>query len=309
MTKILNPKQFKNIIILLVIGFVLFPVTTFAAILYLEPAEGEYYLEDTFMVEIRLNTEGEYINTTKIDLTFPREILEVKDFSKGNSILTLWLEEPTFSNEAGTISFIGGIPGGYLGEDGPLGKIIFKVRETTQNYAKIEFQETSQVLLNDGFGTPSELTTKGAVFNILAEKLEPPKDEWFQELKKDNIPPELFEIEISQDPSIFEDKYFIIFSTTDKQTGIDHYEILETRNRRQEVWKTGESPYVLEDQTLQSIIKVKAVDKAGNERIAEYVPPGYKPPKKLFSYLIIILILIGAGIIWWRIRKLKYGKK
>ena len=213
------------------------------------------------------------------------------DFSKGNSILTLWLEEPSFSNKAGTISFIGGIPGGYLGEDGPLGKIIFYAKEGGE--VKIQFQEDSKILLNDGFGTKAELEKQGAAFNILSEKLEAPRDEWLGELKKDNIPPEFFEIEISRDPSIFEDKYFIIFSTTDKQTGINYYEVKEGERD----WKKAESPYLLEDQALQGIIKVKAVDKAGNERIAEYIPPGYKPPKKLLPYLIIILILMGAGII------------
>ncbi len=282
---------------------VIIPLGAEGAILYLEQASGEYHREDVFIVEIKLNTEGEYINTTKIDLTFSQEILEVKDFSKGNSILTLWVEEPTFSNKTGTISFIGGIPGGYLGEDGPLGKIIFYAKEGGE--VKIQFQEDSQILLNDGFGTKAELEKQGAAFNILSEKLKAPRDEWLGELKKDNILPEPFEIEISQDPSIFEGKYFIVFSTTDKQSGVDYYEVKEGERD----WKKAESPYLLEDQALQGIIKVKAVDKAGNERIAEYIPLGYKPPKKLLSYLIIILILIGGGVIWWVIRKFRYGKK
>jgi hypothetical protein len=57
---------------------------------------------------------------------------------------------------------------------------------------------------------------------------------------------------------------------------------------------------VLKDQTLKSIIRVKAVDKAGNERIEEYLPSG-----KLFPYLKlikIILILIAIGAVWWIIR-------
>ena len=64
-------------------------------------------------------------------------------------------------------------------------------------------------------------------------------------------------------------------------------------------WKEAATPYVLEDQSLKGIIKVRAVDKAGNERIAEY---GVKEP---FPYLIIIVILVAGGIIWWTIRKLK----
>ena len=288
----------KSKIIILIIGFLLFPVITFAATLYLEPSEGKYQLGDTFIVEIKLNTEGEYINTMKVNLTFPQEILEVKDFSKGNSVLTLWVEEPNFSNQGGTVSFTGGIPGGYLGEDGPSGRIIFKAKK--EGKGEIQFQEDSQVLLNDGFGTEAELETQGVAFNILAEKLEVPKDEWLQELKKDNIPPEPFEIEIHQDSAIFEDKYFSIFSTTDKQTGLSHFELKEGERD----WEKAESPYLLEDQSLKSIIKVKAVDKAGNERIAEYIP---EIPKRPFLWWIIVIVLFGVLIIIliWK----KYIKK
>ena len=298
-----SKNNLSKFVFLFVLSCVLVPVGAEGAILYLEPSSGEYYREDVFIVEVRLDSEGEYINTTKVDLTFSQEVLEVKDFSKGNSILTLWIEEPTFSNKTGTISFIGGIPGGYLGEDGPLGKIVFKAKK--EGEVKIQFQEDSQVLLNDSFGTEAELKKQEATFNILAEKLEAPKDEWLGELKKDNIPPEPFEIETYKDPAIFEGKYVIVFSTTDKQTGVDYYEVKEGERD----WKKAESPYLLEDQALQSIIKVKVVDKAGNERIAEYIPLGYKPLNKLLPYLIIILALIGAGIIWWVIRKFKYGKK
>jgi len=220
--------------------------------------------------------------------------LEVKDLSKGNSVLTLWVGDPSFSNQKGEISFIGGVPAGYQGWDGLLGRIIFEARK--EGEVEIKFQENCQVLLNDGFGTPAELTSKGAILTILPEKRELQRDEWQEELAKDTIPPESFEIEILQEPSIFEGKYFIIFSTTDKQTGIDHFELKEGKKD----WHKAQSPYLLEEQTLGSIIKVKVVDKAGNERITEYIPP-----RKSFPYWIIILVLIGVGITLWIIRKIK----
>jgi cbb3-type cytochrome oxidase subunit 3 len=37
-------------------------------------------------------------------------------------------------------------------------------------------------------------------------------------------------------------------------------------------WITARSPYPLEDQSLNSTIRVKAIDKAGNEYIATLVP-------------------------------------
>ena len=283
----------KSFLFILIISFILIPIVAEGAILYLEPAEAQYYQEDTFIVEIRFNTEGEYINTAKVNLEFNAEIIEVKDFSEGNSVLTLWVKNPTYSNQEGTVSLIGGVPGGYQGWDGLLGRIVFRAKQ--EGKVQINFPDSCQVLLNDGFGTPAELRREGATLTVLAEKREIPQDEWQEELEKDTTPPEPFEIEIHQTPEIFEGKYFIIFSTTDKQTGIDYFEVKEGEKD----WQREESPYLLEDQDLQSIIKVKAIDKAGNERIAEYLPP-----KKPFPCWLIVTVAIGSVIVGWIIYKI-----
>ena len=302
------------------------PLITEAVSLYLEPNSGEYQPGETFIVDVKIDTEGECVNAVEASLVYDNDILKATDFGRGESILNLWVRNPEINQEQGLISFSGGIPGGFCGrlpgDPGPsnlLGKIIFQtpgliVRETTpngtpkerlydptgqaQNYAKIDFLDSSQALLNDGFGTPAKLSSKGATIKITeVGPLETPKkDEWQTELKEDNIPPEPFEIEIHQEPTIFEGKYFIIFSTTDKQTGIDYYQVKEGKRD----WKKVESPYLLEDQNLKSIIKVKAVDKEGNEGIAEYIPS-----KKPFPWRTIILIVAGTGIIWWIIKKFK----
>ena len=159
--------------------------------------------------------------------------------------------------------------------------------------ANLRFSEESQVLLNDSLGTPAKLTIKGAVFTILPGIPEIPKKEWQEELEKDTIPPEPFEIEIHRTPEIFEGKYFITFFTSDKQTGLDYFEVKEGKRN----WEKAESPYLLEDQDLKSIIKVKAVDKAGNERLAEYIPPKKITWKDWLPWLILILIV--ASIIYW----------
>lgn len=280
------------------------PLSTYAAILYLVPQSQTIYEGETIITEIRVDTEGENINSVEAKLSFPAEFLEVKDFSTGNSILTFWVNGPQIDQESGTISFSGAIPGGYSGrlpgdpgESNLLGKIIFKVHKSTQNGTQIntniEFLDSSQVLLNDGFGTPAKLTTQGAIFTILTDEKEGSKDQWREEIEKDRTPPEPFKIELAQDPSIFEGKHFIIFSTTDKQTGIAHYKISEARDEEQDAWKTVESPYLLEDQNLRSIIKVKAVDKAGNERIEALESP-YKAESR--NLIRPWGILIGIGI-------------
>jgi hypothetical protein len=69
-------------------------------------------------------------------------------------------------------------------------------------------------------------------------------------------------------------------------------------------WQAGESPYLLDDQTLHSKILVKAKDKAGNEKIVE-IPPKVKP----FPWQVAVVILIEIGLIFYLIRKLKFKRK
>ena len=315
-----NKKILRLFCVLFSVCLAIIPLGVRAAVLYLEPSSGEYQPGDTFIEEIRINTEQECINTIKADLSFSQDLLEAVDFGIGNSILTLWIENPKINQNAGLISFIGGVPGGYCGRvpgdpgaSNLFGKIIFKVLETDgKQQAEIEFLASSQVLLNDGKGTPAELTTQGAIFTILPQKPEELlKDEWQEEIEKDKIPPEPFVIEVRQDPEIFEGKYYLVFSTTDKQTGLDHYEVAEVRVTgvrplQKLEWKVVESPYLLEDQSLQSIIKVRAVDKAGNERIVEVGPPKplLPPEKKPFLWWIIIVVLLIGAVIWRIVKRI-----
>lgn len=363
----------------LVIALLIIPLFAQGARLYLEPANGQYHRGDTFIAEVKLDTESEEINTAQVNLTFPQNLLEVVDFSEGNSILTLWAEEPKI--QQGKISFVGGIPQGFKGE-GSLIKISFSGKEIGKE--DIAFGEDSKVLLNDGKGTPAKLSFREGSYEIIERPKElpvissgthPDQNKWYKfttlhlhwdliegaeysyllgrdpisepdetpdrpkgeliwmgdmeyGLEKegdgiyyfslrqklsgrdwskdisrfrviiDTAPPEEFEPQIGQDPTVFGGKYFLSFATIDRMSGVAHYEISETRNQKQEAWKVGESPYLLEDQGLRSIIKVKAVDKAGNERIAEYLPA-----KKPFPYWIILLIVVGLAIIIWIARK------
>ena len=289
-----------------------FPFKAEAAKLYLAPVEREYYVGNTVIAEVRLDVKDECVNAVKADLSFSKDNLEAVDFSRGNSILSIWVKEPVIEQDLGQISFIGGIPGGFCGvmpgdpgESNLLGRIIFQVRQAISGQGKIGFSDTSEVLLNDGLGTKAELKTSGAAFNILDEIPYQFKDQWADELTQDSILPEPFEIKIYQESLIFEGKYFITFSTTDKQTGLDYYEVAELnlfeRIFKIEKWQKGNSPYLLNDQNLRSLIKVKAVDKAGNERMATIMPV-FKP--KWQDVIWILLFLIGLGIIFrlikWR---------
>jgi len=321
-----------------VFGFSLFAFhSSKAAILYLDHALGEYRPGEIFTVNLRIDNEGECLNAFEIYVKYPADTIKFVDFSDGDSFLTLWVERPKVDEENGIISFIAGIPGGYCGrlpgDIGPsniLGGIIFRVPgfQVTSgppaDYARIEIMGISQALLSDGFGTPAKLSFQPTEFKITRDDALPPiTEEWYQRIQDDKTAPEPFLIELRRDPEIFGGKFFIIFSTTDKQTGIDRFEVMESdeleRNRKTKkpaVWKRAESPYLLEDQKLLSFIKVKAVDKAGNERIVELPPQAavmkIAPiPRERGKIILASLFSLGgliALVSAWRLKK-RRGKR
>ena len=263
-----------------------------AAVLYLSPENQTVNVGDTFIQEIKIDTQ-EPINAIEYQITYSPDILEAVDFSLGNSILTVVAQGPVIDQENGLISFAGGLPGGYTGkifgglaDNNLVGRIIFRALKDSQSEILIG---QAKVLLHDGFGTEAELIVRNAQVEILVEEPGFIQDQWQEEINKDTIPPELFQLQIIQDSSIFDGQHVLIFSTTDKQTGIDYYEVREGNND----WQEAESPYLIIDQKLNKIINVKAVDKAGNERIESM------KPVKPFPYWIIVLILIILGIGFW----------
>ena len=177
--------------------------------------------------------------------------------------------------------------------------------------ARISIKEDSQALLNDGKGTSAKVSVSNAKFSI-GQAATSSINAWDDRLKEDDIDPEPFTIELWNDERMFNGKYFIIFAAQDKQTGIDHYEVMEYSSRDSEesgnsalrrifgqkkpTWKTASSPYLLEDQSLSSNIEVKAVDKAGNERTVKYFPEEGKK-KKGFSVSqdTIFMVLLGLA--------------
>jgi hypothetical protein len=298
----------------LILISLLFPLLANAAVLYLEPSTAEYRVGDSFILESRIDLEpDENINVVEINLEYPSDLLEGVDVSFGNSILNLILQKPTINQEQGIISFAGGIIGGYTGKipgdpdlSNLLARIIFRVvpHQALPEPAQVFFGENSQVLLNDGFGTPTKLTLKPAIIKI-SEAGNIKVDQWQKEIIEDKIPPESFTPEITQ----IEGKYYLVFSTVDKQTGLDYYQIAEqagkeTQNYAELKWTKAESPYLLKDQKLKSYIYLKAVDKAKNERIV-VIPPRVKTAKIWLKILLPLIIAFIIVIVCFRLKRHK----
>lgn len=294
-----------SVVILLSTFYFLFSGSVFAAEISFDTKTQEIRLDDQFEVGLFLNTEGEDINAIEGKIVFPTEILELKEIKDGNSIINFWIERPSIPksyilNSKSYLPYSGIIPGGYQEAKGFLFSVVFRAEKEGEGV--ISFGP-SQALLNDGKGTPAKLVIKDLGFRILdlgdldskSYILTPPKD---------IDPPEIFKPEIAQNSEMFDGKWFLVFATQDKKLGIDRYEVLETRYKRQATRKNGwvkaESPYVLKDQKLQSYIYIKAIDRVGNERIAVVAPRyplrWYEQP--LIWGIIILLIAVIVYAIW-----------
>src|SRR3989338_11083342 len=80
------------------------------ASLSLSPSQGAFIVGNTFDISIFVNTNGNDINTVEVEMKFSSETLQIVRPSTGQSFISIWITQPTFSNEEGKIRFAGGLP-------------------------------------------------------------------------------------------------------------------------------------------------------------------------------------------------------
>ena len=288
--------SFRKIILFIGVSFILVlfsgllsGLSASAATIFFGAPGQEIGLGKEFEVGVFLNTEDESINAVEGEIIFPTDLIELKEIREGGSIIALWIERPHVG-ESGQILFAGVTPGGYIGEKTYLFSIIFQAKQLGQVTISTS---NERVLLNDGQGSEAKLRRAPLVLDIKEESLTPPYLAF-----QDAVPPEPFQPVITQDPNVFDNQWFLVFTTQDKGSGIDHYEIREGKRP----FVIAESPYLLQNQNLDEKIIVKAIDKNSNERLSILAPPKPKPWYK--NYLIIAIIILGIAIIGYIIWRL-----
>lgn len=254
----------------------------------------------TYLLQIFFIDNHETFNTIEGEITIKNLNLKNANISTTNSVIDFWVDKPMISNNK--ISFSGITPGGIAQETGEILSVNFQALE---NLSEIII-ETAQgaYFLNDGLGTINNFTQNSRTITLPESDSEAPGI-------NDLYPPENFYPKVFSDPDIYNGQYILVFDTKDKGSGIDYYQVAETKRitrdsngkispLRNSQWKKAESPYILHDQKLSSYVLIEAVDKAGNKRLA-IIYPQTKPldnTKYYFSVIIIVLILISTLIIW-----------
>lgn len=288
-------------IFLATLFIMMIPAASHAAVIYIDPETGTYGPGDTFIASVRLDNDDECINAAEVEIRYPTDRLRAVDFSRGGSIFSLWVQEPKIDLQKGSVTFAGGLPGGYCGRiqgdpalSNVLGKVVFSVIRTEAQAADITVAPSTHVYLNDGLGTQAQLTVRGSTITLSPTSVSS-ENPWIREVGEDSIPPDAFTVQVESTRDVFGGRYYLVFSTLDKQSGIDHFELYERG-----AWKRITSPYKLYDQSLKDI-RVKAIDKAGNERMGEYIegsaPPSQAPRYDLVTILVLFAILVMLGSI------------
>src|SRR3989344_5997971 len=189
-----------------------------------------------------IDTRGIEVNALEGTLVLP-EGMRIREIQTGNSVILIWLEKPRQTGNA--ITFAGIKPGGFTGK-----QPVFSINGdfAAQDLDGVRFTSVS-ALKNDGSGAsvPARMSLSLASF------------------RADSELPEEFTPTIASDPNVFDGKFFLVFATQDKSSGVDRYEV---REGRWGFFREAESPYLLKHQGLNRDVYVKATDNAGNERVA-----------------------------------------
>lgn len=257
-----------------------------AAKIFVNQPQNQIRVGDTVLIRIMLDTEDKEINAIDGKIIVQGSA-KVSFVNVAGSIFSLWPNKPSISGDE--ISFVGGTPSGVFGNNLRLFEIAISPSKTGN--ITISTDKDSVILLNDGLGTKLAISPSSQIITIGAENGES-RNEIANLILFDKNPPEPFKVELGKDIKSYNNQYFINFYTTDKESGIHRYEIIEGENP---IIRSG-NPYILRDQTLKTDVVVRAVDNAGNVR-----EETFKAPKKfnILNWLVLIIAIIIIALLFF----------
>ncbi len=153
-----------------------------AAQLFVNPLEPTVEVGDLVKFRVGVNSGGVSVNNSESQIRFPNDLIQVIGIDTSSSVFDLWVEQPTFLNSSGTISFNGGKTNpGFNGTNGTLFWIT--ARALKPGNAEILLQ-SSFIRANDGLGTNVLTSVRNtSVAIIVAPVVIPPPAEIVSEIE------------------------------------------------------------------------------------------------------------------------------
>jgi hypothetical protein len=255
-----------------------------------------------FRVDIALNTQGDDANAIQGQLNFPASQFAIQNILDGQSPFSFWIQAPALTT-SGTVSFSGIVPSGF---EGAASSVISLWLMPLASGTGVVSLDNVQLLRNDGQGTLISLATRDASIIVTTAVASTTSIR-----PVSFVTPDPFMPIISHDPGIYNDQYFLAFSTTDEGSGVAYYQVLEvpvgSGASLTPDWQTATSPYLLKDQSLSSDIYVRAVDHDGNFIVVE-VPATHSAMAQsvsrqtislifMLGFLLLIMIIVAWSLL------------
>ncbi len=144
---------------------------THAALLYLSPSAKTVQVGQTFVMDVRLGTQGDDINASEARIIYPSDIVEVRSVDYGGSIYTLWVSPPRHEVGSNAVSFAGGVPGtGYKGNGGLIARVTF--RAMNEGVGLVTF-ESGRSVIGDGRGLAAAGSFGSAKISVIKGEVKP----------------------------------------------------------------------------------------------------------------------------------------
>jgi hypothetical protein len=225
------------------------------------------------IVEAYIDPKGEELNAVEGTLYIERaEEVGISSIivETGDSELTLWPTPPSYSFTDHAIRFTGGKPEGFH-ENG----LLFRMRVFSKKTGIVTLSWIGGLAYrNDGLGSASGVSSRS-----LSLTLSYGEPNLINASSHDTEAPQFDTILISQDPEVYDGKYFLSFHASDDLSGVARYTVVEN----QITTEVHEGTYVLLDQDRKSRVVITAYDNAGNST-------SIKAPEK---YAFIVRLLFG----------------
>lgn len=257
-------------------------------------------LNKYFYVDVLLSAQDNDINGIEGYVSVPNtDIVKLIRVEDGQSILRAWLVHPDITGNR--VNFSGIVPNGFSGVIDPLdgvnkkpGNIVRLVFQSLKPGSALVSVNDINITYNDGYGTIKSLNPVSFILNI-GDNIDT-KDY----VNNDTNKPELIAM-IEKDENLFDNKYTLIFQAIDRGTGIKEVTVKEGIFGK---WNVTQSPYLLEDQSHQSIIKLKATDNASNFISVVIYPPLYK----ILGTIIVAFIVTVLALLLGKKHKKRHAK-
>lgn len=232
------------------------------------PAEPLIGVGQQVKIDLQIDTEGKSINAIQGTMKLPTNLVSVDKVLTGDSVVNFWLTQPKI--EADTITFSGVITNGFSGKGNVFSILLTGTNEGSGTVGITEVRS----LINDGLGTMDSSSAQNITLIVSGQA-----NAGAQVSLTDKTGPEI-DYMISHDPAFFNGAWFVSFNAVDKGSGLEKIEVAESYNKVTNYsslsWSEAKTPYLIQDQSLQGYIYLRAFDKSGNASYAVIATSGAK---------------------------------